>query len=64
MTPMLEMAQEHFHEIPEVLYVYNQHRAQKEDREDQYVSEKYIRTLDPYPPLPKLGIAVCGESFL
>lgn len=61
MTPMLEMAFEHFHEIQEVLYVHNQEKVQKEDREEKHIAEKYIRALDPYSPLQTLEVAICGE---
>lgn len=64
MTPMLEMAEQHFHQIPEILYVHNKNESHKEDREEKLISEKYIRTLDSYRPLKNLEVAVCGESFL
>lgn len=61
MTPMLEMAQKHFYEIPEILYVHNQEGIQKEDRDARHISEKFIRALEPYSPLTNLEVAVCGE---
>lgn len=63
MTPMLEMAENHFHEIPEIVYVHNKDQARKEDWEERLTSEKYIRGLDSYTPLKNLEVAVCGESF-
>lgn len=61
MTPMLEMAKDHFHEIPEILYIHNQEKTQREDREEKHIAEKYIRALDPYSPLKNLEVAACGE---
>ena len=64
MIPMLEMAEGHFHEIPEILYVHNKNQTYKEDREEKLISEKYIRGKDSYTPLKNLEVAVCGESYL
>ena len=61
MTPMLEMAKEHFHLIEEVLYIHNKQAIYKEDRESQMRSEKFIRALDPYSPLTALQVFPCGE---
>lgn len=51
MLPLLEMAQDHFQYIPEILYISNRQFAQKEDRELQIRYEKWIRSLPPYAPL-------------
>jgi len=61
MTPMLEMAKEHFQIIDEVLLIHNKDATYKESRESQLRSEKFIRALDPYPPLTALGETICGE---
>lgn len=61
MTPMLEMGKEHFQFIPEVLCVNNRNAIQKQDRELQLRCEKFIRSLDPYPPLTALQVIPCGE---
>lgn len=59
MFPMLEMAKDHFHFIPEVLYIRN--GQAKEDREMQIRCEKFIRAIDPYSPLISLQVTACGE---
>lgn len=61
MIPMLEMAKDHFHFIPEVLYISNRQTSQKEDRESQMRCEKFVRALDPYAPLTVLQVKACGE---
>ncbi len=61
MFPMLEMAKEHFHFIPETLYIRNTQATYKEDREVQMRCEKCIRALDPYLPLTALRVQPCGE---
>lgn len=61
MTPMLEMGKDHFHFIPEVLSVNNRNAVYKEERELQIRCEKFIRSLDPYPPLTALQVIPCGE---
>lgn len=61
MTPMLEMAKDHFYFIPEILYIRNTQATYKEDRESQMRCEKFIRALDPYPPLTALQVNACGE---
>ena len=61
MIPMLEMAKDHSHFIPEVLYICNRSASYKEDREAQTRSEKFIRALDPYQPLTALQVIPCGE---
>lgn len=58
MIPMLEMAKDHFQFIPEVLYICNRQAGYQEDRDLQARCEKFIRTLDPYPPLK---VNPCGE---
>lgn len=53
MMPMLEMAQDHFQFIPEILTV--SHRQDTlEDREQQIRCERYVRGLNPYAPLMSL----------
>lgn len=61
MIPMLEMAKDHFHFIPEILYISNRQATYREDRELQMRCEKFIRALDPYPPLTALQVTPCGE---
>ncbi len=56
MIPMLEMAHDHFSFIPDILYIQNRERVQKEDREVQIRAEKFVRALDPYPPLTELQV--------
>lgn len=51
MIPMMEMAQNHFHFISEILYITNRQVVVKEDRELQMRCEKAIRSLDSYAPL-------------
>lgn len=51
MIPMLEMASNHFQFISDILYIHNRQAHFKEDRELQLRCEKFIRALDPYPPL-------------
>lgn len=51
MIPMLEMAKNHFHYIPEVLYVVNQQSSHTEDREAKIRCERFVRSLTPYEPL-------------
>jgi len=61
MIPMLEMAKDHFHFIPEVLCINNRLAIYKEDRELQFRCEKFIRSLDPYPSLTALQVMPCAE---
>jgi glycosyltransferase involved in cell wall biosynthesis len=61
MIPMLEMSKGHFHFIHEILYISNRQTNYKEDRELQMRSEKFVRALDPYPPLVALEVNACGE---
>lgn len=61
MIPMLELAGAHSQFIPEVLYIANRQTNYKEDRELQMRCEKFIRALDPYPPLANLfEVEKCG----
>ncbi len=57
MTPMLEMGGEHFCFIPEVLYIHNQNGIYREDPELQRLSERWVKTLDPYQKL----VSLCGD---
>ncbi len=59
--PMIEMGKEHTHFIPEVLSLVNEKTAEVEDRELALRSEKFIRSLDPYPALTTLRVPACGE---
>ncbi len=61
MIPMLELAKDHFAFIPEILYINNRQLASREDREVLMRCEKFIRALDPYPPLTALQVKACGE---
>ena len=62
MIPMLEMAGEHSHFIPEIFYIRNGQAVDKEDRELQMRYEKFVRALDPYAPLAALfQVSACGE---
>lgn len=61
MMPMLEMAKDHFQFIPEVLSVNNREVFKHEDRELVLRCEKFIRSLDPYPPLTALQVIPCGD---
>lgn len=61
MIPMLELAKGHSHFIEETLYVRNGLCANREDREAQIRCEKFVRALDPYPPLTALQVQPCGE---
>lgn len=56
MIPMLEMAKDHSHFIDEILYIHNRQVVKKEEREELLRSEKWIRSLDPYPPLVSLKV--------
>ena len=55
MIPMLEMAKDHFHFIPEILSI--RKPSAKEDGGLQAHCEKIIRALTPYEPL----VPSCGE---
>lgn len=61
MIPMLEMAKDHSHCISEVFYICNRSASYKEDRESQMRCEKFVRALDPYPPITALQVIPCGE---
>jgi len=61
MIPMLEMAKNHAHFIPEILYISNRQASYKEERELQLHAEKFIRALDRYQPLAALKVNPCGE---
>lgn len=61
MIPMLEMANNHYHQIPETLYISNRQSTYKEDREMQLRCEKYVRGLDPYAPVAALEVESCGD---
>lgn len=60
-TPMIEMGKGHYHFIPEVLAINNRNAIYREDRELQVRCEKFIRSLDPYPPLTALQVVPCGD---
>lgn len=60
MTPMLELAGEHFQLIPEVLFVHNELTEQKEDQELAERCERLIRSHEPYAPLTML-VNPCGD---
>ncbi len=61
MIPMLEMGKRHSCCISEVLYIANRQAGYKEDREMQIRCEKFVRSLDPYNPLPSIEVTSCGE---
>lgn len=61
MAPMVEMGEGHVQFIPEVLGVNNRRIGCKEDRELHLRCEKFIRSLDPYPPLTALLVNPCGD---
>lgn len=61
MTPMLEMGKHHVQFIPEVLSINNRLSIQKQERELQLRCEKFVRSLDPYPPLTALQVIQCGD---
>lgn len=61
MTPMLEMGKDHVQFIPEVLSINNRLSIQKQERELQLRCEKFVRSLDPYPPLTALQVTPCGD---
>ena len=54
MLPMLEMAQDHFQFIPEVLSISNQRAFGLENRDTSTQCEQYIRSQKPYLPLANL----------
>lgn len=62
MLPMLEMAQEHFQFLPDVLYVANRHAPATIDPEVQARCEKVIRSFKAYPPLASLTL-IEGEAL-
>lgn len=61
MTPMLEMGNDHFHFIPEVLFVNNQEKTKDEIHELDLAAEKYIRSIAPYSPLKTLEVSACCD---
>ena len=62
MIPMLEMAQEHYLFIKEILYIKRGKMDECDDLEE-VDAEKAIRRLDPYLPLKAHEVAVrtCGK---
>jgi glycosyltransferase involved in cell wall biosynthesis len=61
MTPMLEMARDHSHFIPEILYICNRESHPKENREEHLRCERFVRSLIPYQELIALEVSACGE---
>ncbi len=51
MTPLLELARDHFQFIPEILYIANKQKPQSEDPELLMKAQRYIRSLASYDPL-------------
>lgn len=62
MIPMLEMAEEHFQFIPEVMYICNQQVPSTEDRELQVRCERFIRSLNPRESLSSLPLKTPSEG--
>lgn len=60
MTPLLEMAKDHFQCISEILYIANQQVKIQEDQESFSRVEHYIRSLASYQPL---SAAVSHEAL-
>ncbi len=56
MAPMLEMAKGHSMFIPEILYIENRAVPRKEDREVISASEKAVRGLKAYEPIPRIPL--------
>ena len=56
MLPMLEMSQDHFQFIPEILSISNQRASGLENRDIQVQCERYVRSLKPYLPLTTLHL--------
>lgn len=61
MTPMLEMARDHTHFIPEILYICNREAHPKENRDELIRCERFVRSLIPYQELIALEVSACGE---
>ncbi|HAB99192.1 MAG TPA: hypothetical protein DCE71_05165 [Parachlamydiales bacterium] len=51
MTPLLELARDHFQFIPEILYIANKQMPPLEDGEMLMKTQRYIRSLASYDPL-------------
>jgi glycosyltransferase involved in cell wall biosynthesis len=60
MLPMLEMAQDHFQFVSEILSLSNQ-RASSQDNRDLIRTERTIRSLKPYSPLTALRLETVEE---
>ena len=56
LLPMLEMSQDHFQFIPEILSISNQRTSGLENRDIQVQCERYVRSLKPYLPLTTLHL--------
>jgi len=61
MLPMLEMAEEHFQCLSDILYISNR-ESPREDRETQAFFERHIRALKPYERLMALALKPTGEA--
>ncbi len=61
MTPLLEMAKDHFQCLSEILYIANKNSRIQDDQESQLRAERYIRSLASYPMLDHVfnNEAVC-----
>lgn len=57
MTPLLEMAENHFQYIPEILYIANRQLSTLENPEEISRAEHYIRSLASYPPLKLASVS-------
>ena len=62
MLPMLEMAQDHFQFIPEVLSISNQRGFCLENRDSTVRCERYTRSLKSYLPLTSLFLQQDEEA--
>jgi glycosyltransferase involved in cell wall biosynthesis len=56
MAPMLEMAKGHSTFVSEILYIENRTVVKREEREAASISEKAIRTLEPYHPIERIAL--------
>ncbi|MBS0625726.1 MAG: glycosyltransferase family 2 protein [Verrucomicrobia bacterium] len=54
MIPLLELAEDHFQFIPEILYISNRTAEPREDREFALRCERYVRALTSYSPTSTL----------
>lgn len=60
-APMIEMGQDHFSFIDEVLVVHNQNTTYREDRKIEVRCDQLVRSLEPYAPLKILKEYACPD---